>query len=279
MGSIHRFRTLVPAVVFLAVTLALIPSAARAQSLWAPRVEGGAVQVEIFRPTFDADVDLSLATSLWFLTARIPLSEKALLELDLPFSHLGIDDGASYSTIGNPHLGIELRDVESGASLQFSARLPLVDETEAPAILMGTVSDISRWEAWAVDIFPVGLLGRFERTDDRGFGVRIDAGPTIWFATGDRQDTEFLAIYAFQGLYANEDVQVGLGLHGRAILSDDDFDVGESTLHEIGASFALRAGRAWPGLQVRLPIDDNLGEVVDYTLGLQVTVPIGGASS
>ena len=271
---------LLPPALAAAVLLMLVPvPAAQAQSIWTPRFDRGSVSVEVYKPSFDNDADLTFASSLWFVTARVPAASGVFVVGDLSYSHIsysyiGFKDDESSSTIGNPYVGVEFHRTGDDLSFELGTRLPLVDDKEWTASFYGIYGDLSRWEAWAQDILPVSLMTHVEARDERGFGIRVDGGPILWIATGDREDTELFVLLSFQGIYTGEDAGVSAGIVSRAILTNENHDGAESTFHEFGVSAAFRFGHVWPGFQFRIPLDEDLTEVMDYTFGLQMNFPL-----
>jgi hypothetical protein len=267
---------MLPPIPAAAVLLMLLPApAAQAQSIWTPRFDRGSVSVEVYKPSFDNDADLTFASSLWFVTARVPAASGVFFVGDLSYSHIsysyiGFKDDESSSTIGNPYVGVEFRRTGDDLSFELGTRLPLVDDKEPAASFYGLYGDLRRWEAWVEDILPVSLLAHYQKSDDRGFGVRIDAGPILWIATGDREDSELFVLLSIQGIYTGEDARASAGIVSRAILTNENYDGAESTFHEFGVSTAFRFGHVWPGFQFRIPLDEDLTDTIDYTFGLQM---------
>lgn len=69
-------------------------------------------------------------------------------------------------------------------------------------------------------------------------------------------------------------MEAGGGITGVAILTEDG-SFGERTYHQAGVTLNLLLGEVRPGINVRVPLDDEL-DFIDFTVGLHLTVLTGG---
>lgn len=76
------------------------------------------------------------------------------------------------------------------------------------------------------------------------------------------------------GVVRRQSVEAGGGITGVAILTEDG-SFGERTYHQAGVTLNLLLGEVRPGINGRVPLDDEL-DFIDFTVGLHLTVLTGG---
>ncbi len=267
-------------VLALGTFLALLPLSAAAQTLWTSPDQGSNLALEWLRPEFDEGDDLSFFTSGLFLSGRAMLSDNVALVADLPFAFVDADFefGGSESdvTMGNPLLGLE---VQRGSFwLDTGLRVPLAPSDNA-AVWYGFWSDYDRCEAFMPDVLSAfGAINYQFRRPDSHFSMRLRGGPLMLVETEEdvlEDNTEFFAIYSLQGWYDTPKMRFGAGFTGRLWATESDLDFGERSAHSLGLTLAGKFGGVEPGLHFRLPLDEDVDEVMDYSIGLNVTVPFG----
>ena len=69
-------------------------------------------------------------------------------------------------------------------------------------------------------------------------------------------------------------VELAAGLSGVMILTEDDLDLGDRTIHQLHAGASLDLGALRPGIQVRRPLDEDLEDVIDYTVGAYLSTAL-----
>jgi len=129
-------------------------------------------------------------------------------------------------------------------------------------------------QAFLPDIlsFHAGANYRYRSPD--GFALRLRFCPLIWIGTGDRSsiDPELFVLYAAQAGYEGEMVAVGGGLSGRYLLTaEGESTLGSRTMHQFGLYANFDLGGWGPGIQARLPLDDDLQDVTDPVFSLSVS--------
>lgn len=267
----------------IAITTAAAPVAA--QSVWVEPGRHQGVWVEFLRPELSDDMsellDVSFMSSATFLGGRYAVSPKLNVVGELPFAYGDLDDvdlDGDRATIGNPYLGIE---VLASPRLTFEAgvRAPLADE-ENFGTLVGLLTEFpTRSEAFITDYVPLTAAALYDVRLNDNWLFRLRGGPSLWLNTDDAVDpetderivldTELLATYGGQLWYEAPRYNLGAGVMGRAALTEDG-DFGERTLHQLGLSGNLVLGNVVPGLQFRVPLDDDDG--VDFVAGLTLAV-------
>jgi hypothetical protein len=248
-----------------------------AQSIWLDRSQTKTIDLEILKPDFEGEHNTTFPTSSWYLSGRFPLSVQVNITGEIVFSYYKLDAENNYSAenegqnaFGNPYIGIELYSENRTIFGEIGLRLPFTPEENASAVLYsGIFTDfVERAEAFMSDILPVYVLLNYMKVEESGFQFRVHGGPVAWFATGDREDTEWCLLYSMQGGYHSATVNFWAGLSGRWIMSAEDATFAESSYHQFGLSANLLLGTFKPGIILKFPLDDDMKEVIDLVFGL-----------
>ena len=259
-----------------AALLAGVAPSLSAQSIWVSQHTGKAVALEMLKPSFDGDDETSLTTVVVFGSLRMPVGSTLVVVGELPFAHYGEQDlDDSDNTIGNPYVGVEIRSPGSPVFGEIGIRAPLASEDNTAAFV-GWLADIHRWEAFVPNFLPISGAINYRFRGATGFVTRLRAGPNLWIATeewGD-DDLELLATYSAQVGYEASQFSMLGGLTGKAILSEEDINFGERTFHEVGAVVTLALGRVHPGVHVRLPLDEDMVDTLDYVFGVNLSIEL-----
>ena len=274
---LRRLSWLLNVIVFTIVTL-LFPASLSAQSIWLDRSHDKTIALEILKPNFEGEDNTTFTTSALFLSLRFPVAEKVVLVAELPFAHGGFDsdfgDSESESTIGNPYLGLEIRGRNSPVFAEIGFRAPLASEDNFGSIV-GLFSDIDRLEAFLADFLPINGMINYRHKDASGFAFRLRGGATFFINT-DKQEfedaSESYIGYSAQLGYESDQVSVGGGFTGRALLTEEDLDYGERSFHQLGFVASIGLGEVRPGAYIRLPLDDDLKETLDFVFGLNLGI-------
>jgi len=227
------------------------------------------------KPEFEGDDDTDFLTSTIVLGGRFPISQTITGEAELPFSRYGIDNefvDRSSSAVGNPYLGVRMRS--RSVLSRVGVRIPIAPEDEPTALSSGRLTDYDRFEAFLSNTLAVNasVTGQ-TRLSDQAI-LQFGGGPVLLVSTEDSggDDAEVYAQYFLLGVFAGRTVAVKAGFTGRAILTESDLDFGERSIHQFGLGAALNTGTVRPGLHLRIPLDKDLREDIDYVAGLNVTV-------
>jgi len=241
------------------------------QSFWTGRSIGDGITLEVVRPDLK-DVELTSPSLAYYISLRHALSPAVRLVGELPFSYVGFEDEAldedhGGMLIGNPYLGAEYTP-ESFFSLEAGFRLPLTDDSKWR--MLGMYGGIDRIDAFQ-DVTPIYSRANFRwALPDSRVAVRLNAGPSVWLQSGD--DPDVLLGYGGQLWYQGGSFEIGTGLSGLFIATTSG-SVGERSWHQLGFSADVVSGSVRPGVNLRLPIGENMNDVLTYSLGLHVTIP------
>lgn len=251
---------------------------ARAQGSWVRTGEGArSFALEVQKPSFEAD-EFTFLTTVLVLSGEFPVSDGISAELELPFAHAGFDapfaSSSSSRTFGNPYVGAAFYRDDGSGSLRVGVRLPLAREfgDDDFATGVGVLSDQDRMERFPPDVLSLLGLGEHRSTLETGLTWALHGGGSVMTPTSGRGETEGYLLYG-AGIEAPfQAVRLGAGLTGRMIVTESELGLGERTIHQVSFSGRLDRGRVRPAVQYRLPVDDDLGQVLDWVLSLGVEI-------
>lgn len=264
------------AAVWTAMAWLLAVPGAVAQSVWTGNDGGTHLRLEWVKPNLDGGADLTFLSSATFVSVRAPLSETVGLFGELPFAYGKPDfSGADGElAIGNPYVGLKIQTGGSDAFIEVGSRVPVAPEDKLVPFTVGLASDLRRWEAFVPNLLPINLFAGYRRVDPSGLLVHVRGGPVTWFFTeGDIETELFLRAEGNLG-YLGPSFGVVAGFSTLTIITESDIDFGERSLFQFGLEAWLELESVRPGIVIRLPADDDYGDLVDYTLGLTLEVPL-----
>ncbi len=264
----------------MGILLAVLPVTVAAQSIWTGPDAPQGFSVEWLRPEFADLEDVSFISSALYVSGRLDVRENLSLVADVPFAYFDADlaPGGSVSdvAVGNPYLGLELSFADRPFWAEAGVRVPLTPDNEA-ATFPGVYSDFDRCEAFTPDVLSVMAMGNYRLEDPSGFSVRLRVGPALWVNTNPdafEDDLELYALYSAQGWYDASRARFGAGLTGRFFVTEKDLNLSERTVHHLGLALVGKFPGVYPGLHFRLPLDEDLPDILDFAVGLSVTVPV-----
>jgi hypothetical protein len=193
------------------------------------------------------------------------------LQVELPVAHAKLTPllaDISETGIGSPYLGLVVRRPGSRAWGEVGARIPI--STDNASALVGAFADLDRLAAWSSDILPVTALVGYRWSSTWGGFVAVRGGPGVWINV-DGAETEALVHASVRaGVEAARFAVVGAVTSLTAITTDGG--LGDRTLFQGGLVAEARFGAVRPGVTVFVPLDDDLGNVIDLVYGLRLAV-------
>jgi hypothetical protein len=249
-----------------------------AQSYLLPSTPVQGVWLETAHTKF-REFEANLPSSVWFLSGRLPLSARLSVVADVPFSHANMDlfdEGAeSNSVFGNPYIGVELQ-TSRRIQLELGTRAPLnTADDESFADVLAFVADPLRPEAFLENMVPVTAAATYRFTAPGALGLRARAAMTGLFHTGDESaDPDAALDYSVVGTYSAGLTQTAVGFTGRWYVTSDDGDFAETSMHHATVSSDMQVGRVRPGVSLRVPLDSDYRDVVKWSLGVYLQIPL-----
>ena len=239
----------------------------------------GGFWVEWLKPSFEDDEGLTFTTSAVTIGTALRLSRGVSLIAELPYARAGFEGGGfqeSSSSIGNPYIGLRFEGRGTGFRplVQLGVRLPAApeDDDAAAAQLIGMLTDYDRFEAFAPKMTTLSLMVGARTAGTSGPFARFLVGPAVM--RPDEGDTEVFLGYGVQAGVAIQRVTAAAAFTGRAWVTDGDEcdDVGDCTIHQLTLSAGYRLGLVEPVAFVRVPLDEDLGDVLTSVIGLGLSV-------
>ncbi len=256
--------------IIIAAALAL-PVALTAQPIWLDQSQPRAIALEVLKPKQDNTEFLS---STLFLSVRLGISNNLVLVGELPFAYVALENvDLSKAQIGNPYLGLELARKDSPLFFELGARLPLVASRNL-ATVFGQLTEADRMEAFNPDITNLLAAINLQNIFAKEFFFRLRGAGSLWLSTGEGggalltrgEDTELFFLFSGQTGYDGKRVFLGAGVTGRLVVTEKG-NFGRRTFLQLSANARLKLGRFRPGLLFRVPIEDDLQEVLDFVIG------------
>lgn len=291
-GTLSDLASLVPAAaltLITAITMAITlvtPEDGLAQQANIGSSAGDAgFRMEMVKPFFRAAAfgffgDLTFFSTTINLSAAIPVSDRLLVDAELPFARAAISRGAGGSsrTLGNPYVGLRTRSGEDGAGLRAGIRLPFLHESgdDDFASGVGAFSDFQRVERYLDEWMAFVTAVTYRRSSDGVDRLGLEAGTVISTGTGGGSDeTDVWLTYGASMNFPTGSFRIGLGMEGRLLTTESGLNLGERSFHHLNVEGGRTEGRIRPRIRIGVPVDDELGEIVSYIIGIGVDIPLG----
>jgi hypothetical protein len=257
----------VPAALTLFASIVLAAPAS-AQTLWHGLDRPSGLIVELHHPEFEGD-GFNALTSVLLVGTRIDASESLDLVLDLPLAYADGEFDTDFA-VGAPYLGIETWVGET--LIEAGLRIPIASNNFASAV--GTATEIvDRFDAFASEAFVLTLHAMRGGKADSGFHWRLRGGPRAVLSTDGGGGELFVDLGGVIGYEST-----GFGIEGGpAVLGivTTDGSPGERTLIEAGVQAYRRLERdGRVGVLLRLPVDDDAGVALEFTIGVVAVIPL-----
>jgi hypothetical protein len=275
--TLPRIPGIIPAAVALALTLGGAgTSAASAQSLWMPRDRESAVMLELLKPSFDT-VDEDFTSFAGFLGFRSTPKSNVSVALEASMARIGYDEFDPFSgitssvssfSLGDIYLGLEYGNSAGPFFGEMGVRLPTSSESEGDARLTGVLSDLTRWEAFLSKTVTFQGAGNFRKVASNGLYYRLRLSPTLAVPTQAGLDPELFFVYSGQFGVERPQARLGVGLVARTLITESDLTFSERTETQLDGHVDLGAGSFRPGVEVKVPLDDQLNDFTPVTVGV-----------
>lgn len=251
-----------------------------AQNYWLYPGSDNSVSLEMFKPKFDEDLSLGTLSTVWFLSGHIRAGDRLTVVLEMPISNIDWDTplGEDQTLFGNPYIGIEGRAQLVAGSRYFVGRLgfrpPVASDDKFGAVEFGLLTTYHRFEAYFPDLITIYGSGGIEHFFPSGTNYGVTVGGALMIPTEDGGDSELFIDYSVQFKFPLDQFELGAGFAGRMLATEGDLSFGERTIHQLGVMGNMHFGNFRPGLHLRIPLDDDLTEVLDYVYGFNLTMDI-----
>jgi hypothetical protein len=270
-----------PEALVVLLLLALTP-ASQAQSLWSTPYVPDQIALEVLQPTLQSapSEDISVLTSASTLWGSYLVTDRVTVVAGMPIAHYQstqVDEPPTDVTetqIGNPYVGVGVSSTRVPLLVELGVRLPLASDASL-ATRAGQATDLAHREAFAPDQFAAQIIANTRWDWTRRFGFRFRGGPLLTTPTQDAPGTtEAYARYGVQAWKEGDRLVAGVGLTGRALLSERGGSFTDRTTHQATGTLIWNLPAVQPGLLIRLPINEPNGAGVDVVVGLTLSVTL-----
>lgn len=284
-------KNLVMVILFVVVPV-LMGRPVAAQTYWMWPGNDNSVSLEVLKPNFNHYLEGYRArTTVWFLSGRFEVTGKLSIFVDLPlvFSDYsgylrfgGVSPNETETQIGNPYIGIESSLTGQNTNHTITGRLgvrpPLTSDEKTTASLVGLLTTYDRSEAFTPDMWAfTGGFG-YSRTLESGLTFSANVEDVLLIPTEEGENHRLFIDYNLGLWLTQSNVSLGAGFNGRWLTTepdrDDYWDFGETTVYQLGFVGKYNFGDFSPGLHLRVPLDNDIGNFVDYVFGFNLTFDI-----
>jgi hypothetical protein len=253
----------------LAVGLAL-PLPGLAQAPWLGTDRSPRVGAELLMPRFDYQDEIRTASSALFLSGRFRAGETVTVVAELPMAFGGERYyGGARTQLGKPYVGVELGRANAPVWVEVGGHVPISVDDNGGAALVGRFADFSRQSAFLEVLSLAGALNVGSPETSRA-RFRLRAGPE-WLI-GPLGGSALLLNYGAQVAGDAGPVTASLFLNGSRIATESGI-LGERSV-QLGTTVSCAVGGVRPGVVLRLPLDRDLRDYLDYVVGVTLEVPL-----
>lgn len=265
--------------------LLCIAGAGQAQSPFINSRETRYLGLEAQKVFFKSAEGLSFLNGALHLSGQVPLAQGLLLGFDLPMARFSERQGRSFNfsprnisqtAVGNPLLALRFRRPGSRFTGEFGARLPLLGIGDFSAASVGLFTDFYRIDAFAPKTLSILTAFTVHSENNLGIYSNVQMGGFLLVATGDargsNENEDLYLRYRLGVGRASGPVDVSANLGGILLVTEGKLDIGQRTVHQFQVSANYTGGSFRPGLSLRMPVDNDLRQVVDAVFGLQLMV-------
>jgi hypothetical protein len=262
-------------VLILAIVVGGLASRAKAQALqpWTELSPRG-VSLAVLRPAFDGG-GTSALTTINELGVHWAVGRLVLVG-ELPFVNAKIDGASSGALlIGNPFLGIATLPTSTFIG-EFGVRVPIASVSTLErgfAAVVGVLGDFMDLEAYTEDLLTIRGTAGYRYRSPSHYGMRVAFRPAFVVPVGSASgDSELFLDYGVQGGYESERASFGVVFNGRALVTESGGSIGDRTVHEVGLGGSMTFGKFRPGVIMRVPLDSDLSQSLNYSMGVRLEV-------
>lgn len=253
----------------------------QAQSYLLPGTPEKGLWLEVSHPEVET-FEVTVPSTAWYASGRYPVAQSLWAVAEIPFAYGKVDGPAipeleGGTVLGNPYLGLEYA-ASDRVRVEAGARLPLTTADDFSfGDVVGFLADPLRGEAFMQDVVPLSAAVTFSHSLTSGMKLQARSGVTsmIWRGDDELGETMTALDYGLLGQYPMGLARFGGGLTGRWDVSAEEDGFSENSLHQLGLSADYQFGRLRPGLNLRIPLDEEYRDLVTASMGvyLQVSLP------
>jgi hypothetical protein len=237
------------------------------------------------KPMFFGD---AMTGAAFMLTAKFKTNNHTLLVFEIPFAtgsypyytltyvngtYLTSKTTRSDNNFGNPYVGLEMYSTTAPSHFDVGVWLPVLKRNSNVAPIYGMFSDIDHMEAFVPNQVSLQAMYNFGLLTSPSFSLQGGIGPSVWIKTKSvlgEHDADLLFSYAVQPCLMGKDFELSLGFTGRINATADVANFSDRVIDQYRMSFSLQFGKVRPGIQFRIPANDNLKSLIDNVIGVSL---------
>jgi hypothetical protein len=249
------------------------PEPARAQVGLPVGGDAPSLHIEVIKPFFD-DPGLfagsRIATSIWDASVVVPFEGAPTLFARLGFSFGTIEGASASATVSKPRLGAMITprgglDVEAHVDLPFTIEMGSSDYATG----MGIFANYEELERFQSDSWSFGTSATAQTELDPGAFIGIRLGGTLLVPTGGGADTDLYAVYSAFGHVPAGSSRLRIEVSGIALVTEAGPTFSERSFLFASVMLSRPDVRFAPDLYVRVPVDESLGGILNFAVGLR----------
>lgn len=244
---------------------------AQGQTIWTQRSDRIGLRLEYLRPNFPSQsTGYEFTNQILTAGGKFPIGKTIFVTIEVPMSWEKQSNpytSTSKNGLGNFFVGLEIGSVESPVFGEVGAR-PILRQDLGVSGLGGYFGDFDRGEAYFQEITSYQLALNLASTQRQGFVYRVRIGPTLWVPEAGKKTTTFIDYGAKAG-YDDGALSLYIGITGRW---NTEVTTGKAALHHLGFDLGYRMSAIRPALFFRLPLDKEISDLMNRTIGANVSV-------
>lgn len=212
-----------------------------------------------------------LTGQMLLLNGKIPLGKLVRFTVEVPFvweTYSTPLKGETKNDIGNFFIGCELGDLASPVVFELGVR-PLVRQDLQFSGNIGYLADFDRGEIYLKELASYQIMLNIKSPLGESLTYRVRFGTTVWLPEKGTA-VQFFDYGAKVG-YDNTAMSIHAGVTGRLNLKEEHT---KASFHHIGFDVGYHFDAVRPAFFYRIPLDKEINEFVQQTIGGSLSVEI-----
>jgi hypothetical protein len=245
------------------------------------------ISLEMFKPKSDWSETFEFLNTVWFISGRHQANDRLSVIWTIPILNLDVAQGwTSFSDkvlIGNPYLELEYkRRPSDGHHTVFSRlgiQLPVTTDDDRHATEMSFFTAFDRFEAFIPDLVTISAGSGFHYVNENGFSSRVNLGGAFMKPIMGDDGSDLFIDYNVAVWFAIGRATLGAGFSGRMNATETGLPLSERSAHQLGYEISYRFGNFKPSVHMRIPIDQDLRDVVKFVYGFKLDFDVSTSNT